>query len=133
MGHAAERGRADVGANRVDRHRAPAKDVKALLNGDGLHPLAGLCAVHGVLGQKADAAGEGVGAVGGRSREVEVDDLAKEFDGQLDQDACPVTAVGFGTGGAAVFEVFQGDQSVDDDGVRPAALNVGDHSDAAGV
>ena len=131
--HAAQRGRADVGAIGVDRHRAPAKDVEALLHGDVFHPLASLGAVHGVLGQKADAAGEGAGAVGGRGGEIEVDGPTKEFDGQLDQDASPVTAVGFCTGGAAVFEVFQGDQSIDDDGVRPPALNVGDHSDAAGV
>ena len=95
--------------------------------------MAGLGAGNGVLGQEADAGCEGVGAVGSRLWEVEVDGLPKELDGQLDEDAGAVTAVGFGAGGAAVFEVFQCDQPVGDDGVRPAALDVGDHGDATGV
>src|ERR1700680_4526345 len=32
-----------------------------------------------------------------------------------------------------MFEVFQSDEPVDDDGVRAAALDVGDHGDATGV
>ncbi len=70
------------------------------------------------------------GAVGGK---FEVDDLAEEFDGQLDEDARTVTAVGLGARRAAVFEVFQGDEPVGDDGVRATALDVGDHGDATGV
>ena len=87
----------------------------------------------GVLRQEADAGGEGVGAVGGRRRQFEVDDIAQQFDGQLDQDARAVAAVGLGARGTAVFEVFQGDQPVGDDGVRATALDVGDHGDATGV
>ena len=56
------------------------------------------------------------------ARKFEVDDLSEEFDGQLDEDACTVAAVGLGTRGAAVFEVFQSDEPVGDDGVRAAAL-----------
>ena len=70
-------------------------------------------------------------AVGGG--QLEVDDLAEQLDGQLDEDARAVTAVGFGARGPAVFEVFQRDEPVGDDGVRAAALDVGDHGDATGV
>src|SRR6476659_9467971 len=62
-----------------------------------------------------------------------VDDLSEEFDWQLDEDAGTVAAVGLGTSGATVFEVFQSDEPVCDDGVRAAALDVGDHGNAAGV
>ncbi len=63
----------------------------------------------------------------------EVDDLSEEFDWRLDEDAGTIAAVGLGTSGAAVFEVFQSDEPVGDDGVRAAALDVGDHGNAAGV
>ena len=43
------------------------------------------------------------GALRGRSNSTT---LVEEFDGQLDQNAGAVTAVGLGTRGAAVFEVF---------------------------
>ena len=70
-------------------------------------------------------------AVGGGSSKSTTS--REQFDGQLDQDARAVTAVGLGARGAAVFEMLQGDQPVDDDGVRPAALDIGDHGDATGV
>ena len=66
-------------------------------------------------------------------RQLEADDIAQQFDGQLDQDAGPVAAVGLGARGSTVFEMLQGDQPVDDDGVRAAALDIGDHGDATGV
>ena len=133
VGHAAQRRHADFGAVRVDGHLAPAEDVQAFFVGDGLDAFARAGAGDRILRQEADARGEGVGAVRRRRRKLEVDDLAKQFDGQLEQDACTVTAVGFGARGAAVFEVFQRDEPVGDDGVRAAALDVGDHGDATGV
>ena len=65
--------------------------------------------------------------------QFEVDDVAQELDGQLDQDARAVTAVGLGARCAAVLEVFEGSQAIGDDGVRTPALDVGDHGDTAGV
>ena len=55
------------------------------------------------------------------SGKCEVDDLAQQFDGQLQQDARAVTAVGLGAGRATVLEVLQRGQSVGDDGVRTGA------------
>jgi hypothetical protein len=133
VGHAAARRRAHFGAVRVDRHLAPAEDIKPLLPGDSFDVFACLGAGDGVLRQEAGAGREGVGAVGGRLGEFEAGDLSEKLDRELDQDAGAVTAVGFGTRGAAVFEVFQRDQPVGHDGVRATAPDVGDHGDATRV
>ena len=134
VGHTAQRRHADLGAVGVDGHRAPAEHVEALVGGDGFDALARGGAGDRILRQEADTGGEGVGrrpAAGGGK--LEVDDVAQQFDGQLQQDARAVTAIGFGARGPAVLEVFQGDEPVGDDGVRAAALDVGDHGDAARV
>ena len=39
----------------------------------------------------------------------------------------------FGARGAAVLEVFQGDQAIGDDGMRAPASDVDDHGDTTGV
>ena len=133
VGHAAQRRHADLGTIRIDGHHAPAEDFQALLDRDGFDPLASAGAGYRILRQIADTRGEGVAAVLRRRRELEVDDFAKQFDGQLQEDAGAVTAVGFGASGPAVLEVFQGHESVGDDGVRAAAPDVGDHGDATRV
>ena len=66
-------------------------------------------------------------------RQLEVDDLAQQIDRELKQNARAVTTVGFGAGGAAMFEVLQRRQSIGNDGVGTAALDVGDHGNAARV
>ena len=133
MRHTTERRRSDLGSVRVGGDLTPAEHGEPFVDGDGFDVFACGGAGDGVLRQEADAGGEGVGAVGGGRRQLEADDIAQQFDGQLDQDACAVAAVGLGARGATVFEMLQGDQPVDDDGVRPAALDIGDHGDATGV
>ena len=65
-------------------------------------------ALAGVLREEADSGREGVAAVEVGARQLEVDDLAEQLDGQLQQDAGAVAAVGLGTRGAAVLEVLEG-------------------------
>ena len=78
--HRAAGGRAeDLG---LHGHLAPAQDLESLLGGDVLEELAGLGHVVGVTGEEARA--DGVRVVG---RQVEVDDLAQERVGDLEQDA----------------------------------------------
>ena len=84
VGHAAQRRHADFGAVGVDGHRAPAEDFQPFVGGDGLDVFARGGAGDGILRQEADAGGEGVGAVAARRGKFEVDDLAEQFDGQLD-------------------------------------------------
>ena len=49
------------------------------------------------------------------------------------QDPGTVTAVGLGTRGTAMLQMFQSGESVRDDAVRPATPEVGDHGDAARI
>ena len=111
----------------------PAEDLEALFVSDGLDPVDGGEPLDGILRQEADARGKSVAAVGRRRGQLEFDDLPEQFDGQLQQDTRAVTTVRLSAGGTAVLEMLQRDQSVGDDLVRSAALNVGDHRDAARV
>ena len=124
---------ADLGPVGVDGNLAPAEHFETLLGGDALDARTRGGASDGIAWQEADSGREGVLAVGRGLRQVEVDDVAQQVDGKLQQDSRAVTAVGFGARCAAVFEVLQRRQSVGDDGVRTAALDVGDHGDAARV
>ncbi len=133
--HTAQCGRADFGSvGGVDRNGAPAEDLDALLGRDGLDAFDGGPPIRRVLGgQEADTGRKGVAPVGCWRGQLEVDNVGEQFDRQLQQDACAVSAVGFGTRGAAVFEVLQRGQSVSDDLVRPPALDVGHHRHTARV
>ena len=133
VGHAGERGPADVGTVDVDRDLAPAEDIEPLLGRDGLDAPGGDRALRLRHRQEPDARGEGVRAVGQRFRQCEGGGLAQQFHRQLDQDARAVTAVRLGARRAAVVEVLEGEQSVGDDPVRATALDVRDHRDAAGI
>jgi hypothetical protein len=131
--HATVGGFAEVGAGGVDRQFPPAEYVEALVVGDRLDLGPGRRALLGIGWQKTDSSGERVAAGRGRLGQLEIDHLAEQFDRQLDQDACAVTAVGLGTRGAAVIEMLERDQTVGDDGMRAPALDVGDHRHSAGV
>ncbi len=133
VGHAADRGHADFGAVGIDGEFPPAEYLETLFDGDRLDALSGRRAFDRIARKEADPGREALVAVRCRVRQIEVDDLAQQFDGQLDQDAGTVTAIRLGARRAAMLEVFQGRQSVGNDGVRPAALDVGDHGDAARV
>ncbi len=111
MRHAAQRRRAKVRPERIDRQGGPpAEDLEAFVVGDGLDGFAGGGARGWFGGHEADAGGEGVLTVECRGRKFEVDDFAEQIDGKLDENAGTVAAVGLGAGGTAVVEVFEGDQ-----------------------
>jgi hypothetical protein len=131
--HAAECGHPDLGPVGVDGYLTPAEHLEALLGGDALDARTGHVACNGIAWKETDSGCERVLAVGRGLRQVEVDDLAQQVDGKLQQNASAVTAIGFGARCPAVFEVLQRRQSVGNDGVRTAALDVGDHGDAARV
>ena len=57
-------------------------------------------------------------------RQVEVDDLAQERVGDLEQDAGAVAGVDLGAGGAAVVEVAQRGERLVDDGAAGDAGQV---------
>ena len=124
--HHAAGGRAERGV--VDRHLAPAEDGEALLLGDLLDPTAGLGDLVGVTRQERGADGVRPGR-----GEVEVDDVAQEGVGDLEQDARPVTGVDLGAGGAAVVEVAERRERLRHDVVAGLARQRGHHRDAAGV
>ena len=104
-----------------------------LLGRQRLHLPRCLSPRHRILRQEADTGREGAAAVGGWLREIEVDHLGEQFDRQLQGDAGAVAAVGLRACRPAVVEMFQSDQTVGDDGVRPPTPDVGDHGDAARV
>ena len=133
VGHATQGRRTDFGAVGVNGDLAPAEHGQAFVGRDGFDALAGAGAGNRILWQEADTRGKGVGAVGRGRRELEADDLAQQFDGQLQQDARAVATIGFGARGPAVLEVFQSDEPVGDDGVRASALDVGDHGHATRI
>jgi hypothetical protein len=112
----------------VGGHLPPAQDLQALgvdHLGDGVgHPARGVA----VPRQEGDA-----GGVAARGRQVEVDDLAEEAVGRLEQDARPVAGVGLGAGGPPVVEVAQRPEAHAHDVVAAPALHVHHEGDAAGV
>ena len=112
----------------VGRHVAPAEHRQPLGLDDLLDGLARRGGVPGRLREEGDAGG--VAALGGQ---LEVDDLAEERVGHLQQDAGTVTGVRFGALGTAVLQVQQrGDGLVDDVAAAPA-VHVGDHRDTTRV
>ncbi len=106
----------------------PAEQGQALGLDDLSDRLARCGGVAGRLRQERDAGG--VGALLGQ---FEVDDVAQEGVGHLQQDSGAVAGVRFGALCTAVFQVQQrGDRLVDDVAAAPT-VNVGDHRDTAGV
>ncbi len=71
---------------------------------------------------------------GGRQREAELGALAREeLVRDLDQHAGAVAGFRIAAAGAAVRQVDQNLDALDDDVVRFLALDIGDEADAAGV
>ena len=68
-----------------------------------------------------------------RQRQLEVDRLAQEVVGKLDQDAGAVAGVHLGAAGAAVLQRVEHLEGALYGGVRGPAGQVGDRADAAGV
>ena len=119
-------GVADLGV--VERDVAPAQDVEALL-GDDLLDRCGGRVSGGTVGRQEGSAN----CVGAGGRELEVDDLAEELVGDLEQEPCSVAGVDLGAGGAAVVEVAERGQGLLDEAVTPTAMEVHDEGDTAGV
>src|SRR5581483_6575852 len=110
---------------------APAEYAQPLLRGDLLPGLAYDFAALGIARheQHADAV-----LAGRRQREADVLGLAREeLVRDLHQDARAVAHARVGADCAAVLEVAENLESVLDDPVALAALDVGDEADAAGI
>ena len=112
----------------VGGYLAPAQYLQALGFGDLLDRSAGGGRFFRRLRQERDA-----GGVTARLRQVEVDDVAQERIGNLDQDAGTVTAVRLGALGAAVLEVHQRGDCLIHDVAAAAAVHVDDHGHPARV
>ncbi len=117
--HARDGRPADVGVFVVDGD--------ALVGGEGLDPFDRRAAEIGVHGQEARSRGVAVRPVRGGLGKVEVDGVAQQLIGELDQDSRAVTAVGLRPGRTSMFEVLQRQQPVGDDRMRTATVDVGDH------
>ena len=115
----------------VAGHDAPAEDVVAFAPDGLLDQLAQLLALGPAPRQEDEARAV---MPGRRQREPEIGgDLAQEPVGHLDEHARAVAGVGFAAARAPVEQVQQDLQTFGDDVVRPAALDVDDEADAAGV
>ena len=126
VGHALAGGPSDeVGG---DGHVAPRDDPQALAGGDVLDPLLGGRPLGGAVGQVGHAHGVGPGR-----REVGVEDGPEERVRDLGEDARAVTDQRVGAGGAAVVEVAQGVEGVDDDVVPRSASHRRHQGHTAGV
>ncbi len=103
-------------------------DREAFLQHDRLDPGHHLVADRVVRRQEGEARRVGAGR-----GQFEVDGLAEETVGYLDEDAGAVAGVGLGTRGTAVLQVRQGEQTGADEFVRSFALHVRDERHATGV
>ena len=120
---------ADGGA--VDRRVAPAEHGETFFADDALDDAFALQALVRLHRQEhhADAV-----LAGRRQREAELGALAREeLVRDLDQDAGAVAGLRIAAAGAAVRQVDQDLDALDDDVVRFVTLDVGDEADAAGV
>ena len=115
----------------VGRHRAPAKQLQALLFDDALpHALA--VGAQALVARHEDVA-DGI-AAGRRQREAELLALVlEEVVRDLNEHAGAVAGQRVGAHGAAVLEVGENLERVGDDLMRLAALEVGDEADAARI
>ncbi|MPM13783.1 hypothetical protein SDC9_60142 [bioreactor metagenome] len=104
-----------------DRHRTPADDPQALLEGDLLDLLAGGAAA-GLLGRQEGHADR----VRAGRRELELAHVTQERVGHLEQDARTVAGGFVGAGGTAVVEVAQGLEALLEDPVGRFAAQRGD-------
>ena len=140
VGTATDEDHADLGfgglhrlaqARGIDGNVAPAQhDLPFGLHQSLDHAFAG-GAQGGILGQ--EHGGGGPGAVF-RQADADLGRLgAQEGLGQLDQDARAVAGQRIRTDGAAMGQVFEDFQTLLDDLVRLAVLDVGDEADAASV
>ena len=115
----------------VDGRVAPAEHGQAFLAHDALQDAFGEEAFVAFDRQEDHA-----DAVLARRRESEAEAVTltgEEGVGDLDEDAGAVTGVGVAAGGAAVGQVDEDLDSLEDDLVGLAALDVDDEADAAGV
>jgi hypothetical protein len=115
--HAAQSGIANLGAVRIHRDLAPAQDDQPLIDGERFDALTRSVTGQQVPRHEADACGEGVSAVRVWRRKGEVHDGPQQLDRQLQQNACPVTAVRLGAGRSAVLEVLERSKAIRDDGM----------------
>jgi hypothetical protein len=127
--HAGARGCTQGGV--VERDVAPAEDRETLGTHGGLELADAEVAAGRVLGQE-DHAG-GIPAGGGQLEAELAGLLGEEGVGRLEQDPGAVAGVLLGSGGPAVLQVEQHLDRLDDDGVRPSALDVHDEPEAAAV
>ena len=81
-----------------------------------------------ILGQEGDP-----GGVAARVRKREVDDVAIEGVGDLDEDAGPVATVLLAAGGTAVRQVLERADCLEHQRVGCTTVQVGHESDTAGV
>ena len=115
----------------VDRHRAPAEELQALLPDDA-HPHA--LAVRSqplVLRQEQmpDGVVAGLRQIDAEARALLLQELVRD----LDQNARTVAGDGVGADRAAVLEVLEDGERILDQLVGLAPFEVGDEADAAGV
>ena len=124
-----ERGLSDPGVG--GRHQPPAEQLLAFLVDDAFDQLPQLSAV-GVVTRQEDEPGAVL--TGGGQRDPERDrDLPEKPVRRLNQDAGAVAGVRLAAAGAAVQQVDQDLQSLLDDAVRAAALDIDDEPHTAGV
>ena len=107
---------------------APAEDLEPLRVGDLLHLRADLRLVPATGGQEHRAHG-----VGARCGQLDVEHLAEEGVGDLQENARAVAGAGVAADGAAVLEGPQRDQRLVHDLVAGLSVQGGDHGQAAGV
>ncbi|OUD83131.1 hypothetical protein CMMCAS02_09425 [Clavibacter michiganensis subsp. michiganensis] len=125
-GHGLARQVAEV--RRVDRDLAPAEDAQSLVAGDALDAGLQLLALGVVGGQEGHA-----DRVLPHGREVEADDAAEERVRDLRHDPGAVAGARVGSDRAAVLQVPERVQRVDDDVVTGGAAQGGHHGQAARV
>ena len=115
----------------VDRHRAPAEELQALL-ADDAHPHA-LAVRAQTLVLRHEEMADGIVAGLGQLDAERPALLAQELVRDLDEDAGAVAGDRVGADGTAVLEVLEDGERVLDQLVRFLALEVGDEADAARV